>query len=126
KGSARTIIDPLESAIKNTAASYRAIAKNRTMNAIRNQLEPLGYKAKPAPKTDHSAAHLQDLMGDAEPDISDKLAGQLSEIKNVLDPASYAPGDGKIFGYRDGKRWEMEAPQEVIDAVKNLNPAQSS
>lgn len=126
KGSARTIIDPLESAIRNTAASYRAIAKNRTMNAIRDQLEPLGYKAKPAPKTDHSAAHLQELMGDAEPDISDKLAGQLSEIKNVLDPASYAPGDGKIFGYRDGKRWEMEAPQEVIDAVKNLNPAQSS
>lgn len=124
KGSKKTIIDPLESAIKNTAASYRAIAKNRVMNAVRDRLEPLGYKAKPASSPEYGKVHLEELMG--ETDIPESEANQLSAMKGVLDPESYAPGNGKIFGYRDGKRWEMEAPQEVIDAVKGLNPAQSS
>lgn len=123
KGSERTIIDPLESAIRNTAATFRSIAKNRVMNAIRDQLESMGYKASPAPKKETDKSQLEEMMGE---DLSDKEAKTLSEVKNVLDPESYTPGEGKIFGYRDGKRWEMKAPQEIIDTVKGLNPAQSS
>lgn len=124
KGSNRDIYSPTESYIKNVYAFEEAIAKNQFMNRLRSILEKQGYKkAEDTGLQRVSSEKLQELLGD-DFEVTPQIEQQLSVMANILDPKTYLPARGKISGFENGKRWEMEVPPEVYEAIKGLVPEQ--
>jgi hypothetical protein len=112
KGSTRTIVDPLESIIKNTYL-YTAIAERNAASAALGKL----IEANPETAADLGISRVPASMRPIEVSAEELArAGVDAEAFTIFRPNALRPAPDQIRYFENGKPVTLQVPREVADA----------
>ncbi|MBU2072757.1 MAG: hypothetical protein KKA68_21190 [Gammaproteobacteria bacterium] len=129
KGSARVILDPLESIVKNTYAMVNVADRNAVGLAIADlaNLEGAGKYIRRIPTpmrgTAYNVADIQRELENAGVDVPEEA---VENMLTIFRPESFHPSENVITVLREGKREYYEVEPDLYRAVKGLDREQAN
>lgn len=123
KGSARDVVDPLESIIRNTFAFVNLADRNVISTKLvdlllkADEAMPAGAKFKRAVETapEELSGAVKGLVGhNGGPDLAEEVAKEWADIANF-------EARGKVAIFRDGKKESYHIDPDLAAALKGLN-----
>jgi hypothetical protein len=134
KGSGRTIIDPIESIIKNTYAYMQLAARQQVSTALAELSDKLGtgewIRQIPAPMRaqQFKVEELRKQLGGMvdEETIKSLKAGARDELLTVFRPGDYFGKENVISIVKDGKRQWYEVDEELFAVLTSLEKEQAN
>lgn len=123
KGSQRRIIDPAESDIYNTSMMVQNSKKNEAILKYREGVEngSLPGKVVESKRNKLSEATKAELEAKDIDLSNEELVENLYEQSRTN---AFTPSKNRLRGWKDGKPFEIEVPDEVAEVFKGLEPYQ--